>query len=53
MNNSKIEINNTNLIDEILETAIIVFNPTKEEVEKFLQKEMWLEKIASGGVSVL
>lgn len=48
----KIEINNISIIDLILETAKDIFNPSKEELEKYHKREIWLKKVKDGGLMV-
>ncbi len=52
MENTNIEINNLALIDNVLEAAKTVFNPSEEELEKCHRKEMWVNKVESGGLLV-
>lgn len=52
MEDLKIEINKLDLIDKVLDTAKTVFNPSKEELEKYHRKEMWVDKVESGGLLV-
>lgn len=46
----KIKTNPIEDIDKVLETAKLVFKPTTEEILKYHKKEVWLNKINSGGL---
>ena len=48
--NTKLEFNNLLQIDEVLNTADIVFKPTPEQSEKYHNKKDWLQIVQDGGL---
>lgn len=46
----EIIINENTQLDEVLEVAKKVFNPTPDEMKQYHRKELWLEKLNNEGV---
>lgn len=46
----QLEINPVDKIDAILETAKEVFKPTHDEIIKYHNKEVWINKVKNGGL---